>query len=61
MENNSCAVNHSIECTVQQCKHHCGSQNYCSLNKIQVGTHEANPTVAECIDCKSFQVKQSCC
>lgn len=61
MENNNCNANYSIECTVQQCKHHCGSQDYCSLNKIQVGTHEANPTVVECTDCKSFQVKPSCC
>lgn len=57
MNNNSCSANQSIECTVQQCKNHCQSQNYCSLNKILVGTHENNPTVDQCTDCKSFQVK----
>ena len=52
MENNNCQANKSIECTVQQCQHHCGHENYCSLNKIQVGTHEAHPTVVECTDCR---------
>ncbi len=61
MENNNCQANKSIECTVQQCQHHCGHENYCSLNKIQVGTHEAHPTVVECTDCNSFKVKESCC
>ena len=32
--------NHCIACTVQQCAHHCGSDNYCSLDRILVGTHE---------------------
>ena len=34
----------------------CGNQ-YCGLNTIQVGTHEANPTMAECTDCQSFKLK----
>ena len=55
MENN-CQANQSIACTVQQCRYHCENQNYCSLEKIQVGTHEAHPT-----DCQSFKVKESCC
>ena len=42
------APNHSIACTVEQCTHHCGRDNYCSLNQILVGTHKHNPT-------KSFQ------
>ena len=49
--------NESIKCTVQQWKHHSGSVDYCTLNAIQVGTHEANPTVPECTDCKSFVLK----
>lgn len=53
--------NKSIGCTVQQCEHHCDSQDYCTLEKITVGTHEANPTVVECTDCESFKVKSSCC
>ena len=42
---------------VQQCKHHCSNENYCSLNQILVGTHEANPTQDQCTDCKSFRMK----
>jgi len=50
-------ANNSIECTVTECKHHCGDANYCSLNSIKVGTHEANPTMPECTDCQSFMKK----
>ena len=53
----SCNANRSIECTVSQCAHHCGTENYCSLNKILVGTHEANPTMDQCTDCMSFERK----
>ena len=58
-ENMSCYCNwnRSIQCTVTQCKHHCGSENYCSLDQIQVGTHESDPTVKECTDCMSFAKK----
>ncbi len=53
----NCHANKSIECTVQQCAHHCGDANYCSLERILVGTHEANPTMDQCTDCKSFRKK----
>lgn len=49
--------NSSIKCSVQQCKHHACSENYCTLDAIQVGTHETNPTVIECTDCQSFVLK----
>lgn len=49
-----CHVNKCIECTVQQCAHHCADSNYCTLDHILVGTHEMNPTVDQCTDCKSF-------
>ena len=52
-----CHANKSIECTVQQCAHHCEGENYCSLDTILVGTHELHPTEAECTDCKSFRKK----
>ncbi len=52
-----CKANHSIGCTVTQCKYHCEKENYCSLDKIMVGTHEANPTMKQCTDCDSFEVK----
>lgn len=52
-----CGANRSIGCTVTQCKHHCGSENFCSLDYIQVGTHETDPTVKQCTDCMSFDRK----
>lgn len=54
---NTCAgANKSIACTVTQCAYHCKGENYCSLNKIQVGTHEPNPTEVSCTDCQSFRL-----
>ena len=53
-----CKANQSIGCTVTQCKHHCETQNYCSLDKIMVCTHESNPTMKQCTDCDSFELKQ---
>ena len=50
-------ANKSIECTVTNCRNHCDSANYCSLERILVGSHEANPTMDQCTDCKSFQMK----
>lgn len=49
--------NKSIGCSVKQCKYNDGSENYCTLSKIQVKTHESNPTMPECTDCGSFEVK----
>lgn len=46
--------NMSIGCTVSQCKNHAKNKNYCTLDKVQIGTHESNPTVVECTDCESF-------
>ncbi|MBS5651911.1 DUF1540 domain-containing protein [bacterium 210917-DFI.7.65] len=54
MSNCSCTPNKAIKCSVTQCAHHCKSDNYCALNSIQVGTHEANPTEVKCTDCESF-------
>ena len=52
-----CHANKCIECTVQQCANHCQGQNYCALDHIVVGTHEMNPTMDQCTDCKSFRRK----
>ncbi|MBQ5885204.1 MAG: DUF1540 domain-containing protein [Clostridia bacterium] len=51
-------ANKSIQCTVANCKHHCSNENYCSLGCIMVGTHECNPSMDQCTDCKSFDLKQ---
>lgn len=50
-------ANHAIKCNVEQCAHHCTSENYCALDCITVGTHEANPTMDQCTDCQSFRKK----
>lgn len=50
-------ANPSIKCSVKQCRHHCGDKNFCSLQSIDVGTHEPNPTMVECTDCNSFVLK----
>ena len=41
--NNGCACtpNTSIRCAVTNCANHCKDAQYCGLNTIQVGTHEA--------------------
>jgi len=50
-------ANSSIKCSVDKCQYHAQSKSYCTLQEIQVGTHETNPTKIECTDCESFQVK----
>lgn len=57
MECNSKGANTSIECSVKECKHHCEDKNFCSLNTIKVGSHETNPTMYQCTDCNSFELK----
>lgn len=53
--------NSNIHCTVKQCEHNMCTEDYCTLDMIKVGTHEANPTVPECTDCNSFVRKSGCC
>ena len=52
MRNNA---NKSIGCTVTQCEYHCGSENYCSLDKINVGTHEQEHGSCSITECNSFR------
>lgn len=56
---NQMKKNDNIRCTVSQCKYNMETEDYCSLDCIKVGTHEANPTVPECTECDSF-VKRTC-
>ncbi len=46
--------NCSINCSVKQCAHNMESENFCTLESINVGTHEPDPKVPECVDCNSF-------
>ena len=50
----SCHANKAIACTVTECANHCDCENYCSLDHIVVGTHESDPKMDQCTDCKSF-------
>ena len=50
--------NCSINCSVKQCAHNMETEDYCTLESINVGTHEPDPEVPECTDCNSF-VKKS--
>lgn len=47
--------NDSIACTVGECKFHCTTDDYCTLDKIQVAKHEPVASTVECTDCNSFQ------
>ena len=51
---NDMNANKCIACTVKNCTHHCGTENYCSLEKVSIGTHESNPSMDQCTDCLSF-------
>lgn len=53
--------NSNIQCTVQQCRHNLQTENYCSLDVVNIGTHEQNPTVPACVDCNSFEKRTGCC
>jgi len=50
-------VNSSIKCSVEQCQYHAQSKAYCTLEQIQVGTHEKDPIQNACTDCESFELK----
>ena len=51
-------VNHCIECSVTNCKHHNKTQNYCALEAISVGTHESEPKTPSCVDGRSFEAEE---
>ena len=50
----ACTPNTAIHCAVTSCAHHCRDAQYCGLKTIQVGTHETNPSMDQCTDCRSF-------
>lgn len=50
-------ANKCIACSVVSCANHCDTADFCSLEKIQVGTHECNPSMDQCTDCMSFRKK----
>ena len=52
-------VNRCIHCSVKDCKYHNGDENYCTLDSINVASHEKNPTDESCVDCCSFECRNS--
>ncbi len=50
-------TNNAIKCTVQQCQFNDCNAKHCTLDCITVGTHELDPTMNQCTDCKSFKKK----
>lgn len=57
MSHSTDKANKAIGCTITNCVNHYGMENYCSLPKILVGTHEQNPDRIECTDCESFKLR----
>ena len=53
--------NPSIHCTVGQCAHNLCTEDFCTLDQVRIDTHEANPSVKECVDCASFVKRSECC
>lgn len=53
--------NPSIHCSVEQCRHNMCSEQYCTLDMVNIGTHESDPSVKECVDCDSFEKRSGCC
>ena len=53
--------NPCIQCTVRQCRHNLCKEDFCTLDTVRIGTHEANPSVKECVDCNSFEKRPDCC
>ncbi|KMT22130.1 DUF1540 domain-containing protein [Clostridium cylindrosporum] len=47
--------NPSIGCIVSECQFHCKTDDYCTLDKIQVVKHEHEASTTECTDCGSFK------
>ena len=54
-------ANHAIECHVSQCNNHCGCEDYCTLDKVCIGTHEANPKMDQCTDCQEVNPAKNTC
>lgn len=50
-------ANRHIGCNVNNCAYHCKDCNCCTLDHIEVSSHETNPTKAECTDCRSFKYR----
>ena len=50
-------MNKCIKCTVDSCKNHSKEQNYCALEKVEIGKQLDYPTELTCTMCNSFEPK----
>lgn len=50
-------TNKSIGCNVSECRYHAGTEQYCSLSKINVTHHNHPAKSKEETDCGSFESK----
>lgn len=59
VSNKTCdsTTNRAIGCTVDECKYHCGNEQYCTLQQIRVGKCEPCANTCECTECASFEKK----
>ena len=51
--------NNSIGCTVENCKYHCPTENYCTKNAIMVGGCDCDPKTVDSTCCQSFEMKKN--
>jgi hypothetical protein len=51
--------NSAIKCSVPECENNQGAKGYCTLESIEIGTHEFYPTQQQCTDCQSFQLRST--
>ncbi len=49
-------ANHSIQCSVNNCKHHAAAQDYCTLKEIKVGCCDSHVTCCGNTECASFHL-----
>ena len=49
--------NNSIGCTVDTCKYHCQSANYCTKNVIEVGSCNCDAKTSDATCCQSFEMR----
>ena len=52
----NCHANKSIECTVQQCAHHCGHENFCSLERILVRQSGTEPLIRVMVEAETGEI-----
>ena len=50
-------TNQSIGCSVTECRHHASGENYCTLDKINVGKCDASTCSCADTEYASFETK----